>query len=574
MSLKHACWIGVVGFVGVVAIPIARGQNPPVAAVPPKPFTSLANSVDIKLRPLDPAFIAENPDAKAQDDERTRARATAYMSARKVFLGTIPADDAGKKILDGWYKSYFLPSFTIPENWGKLPELRQDLLIKDFRTARSPAALAHVRTMTLTYMRLISQSPGAHNFHPAVRYNAMLLIGSLNAIEYGARDPNAADARALAPDPLPEAFDVLLAEYQSPTQIDAVRVAALIGLDRHVRLDLVRPANRRIPGAKKRVVADEMLALLESAPPASRSSEGHTWMQRRAIDILASLGMVGVDPKMNAVLAKIVADEAAPISLRCTASEALAHWSADGKQKIDATALSRQLGILAVKACADELTRIGALGARERELTALRELLSKPNPAASGAMQGQGMMTGAGGGYPGAGEMGYGESMSMEESMPQMDMMGMGGYGEYGQMMGGIVAATVPVDPRVDWSRRRLKYQLTCVKLGLDGMKVAAKADAAQVKNVEAVLKGVTDVLAAAEPPADKPTLAGFAKSVREAVGKLAFLTPAAAAAAAVAVEDELPSDDVPPGPGPEAATPPDMPVTPEEAPDDLPPGF
>jgi len=161
----------------------------------------------------------------------------------------------------------------------------------------------------------------------------MLVIGALNAVEYGAR---VNDQKALVPEPLSEALDVLISEYKSPTQIDAVRVAALVGIDRHVKLDLAKPKDRAIPVPKKKVILDEMISLLTAAPPAGRTAEGHIWMQRRAIDILAVLNAVGNSSEANAALEKIVADTDAPISLRCTASEALAQWSPTSKRSMPA----------------------------------------------------------------------------------------------------------------------------------------------------------------------------------------------------------------------------------------------
>ena len=535
--------------------------------------------VNVKYKPIAPDVVASNEAAAVADAQRTRDRNAAYLNASKVLRGQIPADDAGKKILDEWFVTYYLPSFTVKENRGELPEMR-NTITKELRSARQPAALAHVRAQILRYMTAFAQSPGNYDFHPAVRYNAMLLIGELNRVEYGTRYANG--QKAMVPEPMSEALDLLISEYKSPTQIDAVRVAALVGLDRHAKLDLGRPVETRMPGGKKKIIVDEMIALLNSTPPATRSPAGHTWMQRRAVDILAALGMVGAYPEANAALEKIVADKATPISLRCTASEALAQWPA-GNNKIDATKVSKDLGLIAVKACTDELDRIAALVAQEEEMTKLRELIKKANPAATGQYGSTGQY-GMGGGDEsmyGGGESMYGgaggESGGDESMYGGDESMYGGGMGMYG-MPG--AAAAIPTDPRIVWSQRRLKYQLTCVKRGLAGMALAAGKGSQHEKVVTQVAKAVDLALTLTDPPAEKPDLEGLTESIQKGIRGLAFLAPAAAAIGVEPVT-ELPPGAAPPGVPPAgAATPPAATADPAAPPGvdatvpELPPGL
>ena len=327
-----------------------------------------------------------------------------------------------------------------------------------------------------------------------------------------------------------------------------------------------------------------MVALLDAAPPAGRSAAGHTWMQRRGIDILAALGMVGPYTPANTALEKIVADKDAPISLRCTASEALAHWVPNTK-KIDASTVSQNLGLIAVKACKDELDRIAALEAREEEMKELRELIKKANPAATGqfgAMAGgmggygsggEGMeeMYGGAEGYGGAGEGGdeemYGEGEDMEAMYGGME--GMGGMGMYGGPGG--IGAEIPIDPRIIWSQRRLKYQLTCVKHGLDGMAIAGKASQ-HTAAVTQVAEAVEAALALTDPPEEKPDLEGLTESIQQAIGGLAFLAPEEAEIGVEPVT-ELPTGVVPPDAEPAlppavdpTAAPPEPTVAPPDA--------
>ena len=65
------------------------------------------------------------------------------------------------------------------------------------------------------------------NYHPAARYNAMLIVGELNDKEAvkGGSSPT-------APEPSAQALIAMLKELDSPTQIDPVRVACLINYGR------------------------------------------------------------------------------------------------------------------------------------------------------------------------------------------------------------------------------------------------------------------------------------------------------------------------------------------------------
>ena len=546
----------------------AFGQAAPAANVAAKTvYSEIPLPANSKLKPpIPPDVVAGNEAAAAADALRARDRNIAYNNARKVLSNQIPADDAGKKILDEWYDGYFLRSFTFPENLSELPEMRNTLLNKDLRTAKQAAAITHLRSQVQRFMTYYAQNAGKYNFHPAVRYNAMLVIGDLNLVEYGARYAN--NQKAMVPEPLPEALDLLISEYKSPTQIDAVRVAALVGLDRHVKLELGR-TERRISPEKKKVIVDEMVALLNAMPPATRSPEGHTWMQRRAIDILSALGMVGRYQEASTALERIVADKEAPISLRCTASEALAQW-APNVNKVDASTVSRNLGLIAVKACKDELDRIAALVTQEKEMKMLRELIKKPNPAATGQFGGAGGYGGGtemyGGGEMSGGDMGaggaemYGGGDDMPGGMEDMDG-GMGGmYGGMGGMYGGmpgIGPVAIPTDPRIIWSQRRLKYQLTCVKQGLSGMAIAGKASQHE-KIVDQITKAVELALTLTDPPVEKPDFDGLTESIQKGLNGLAFLAPEAA------VIDTEPVSELPPGADPTEASalPPGVPTS------------
>jgi hypothetical protein len=133
--------------------------------------------------------------------------------------------------LRSWYANYRFRMFTQPDQFHKLPDMRKEVLDDLRRAARSREARTEVLRTTVEYMSMFARNQtrtGAPlNFHPAVRYNAMLLIGDLNAEE--------PSPQQRYPDPLPAALTFLVGEYKRPNQTDALKLGAIIGILRHVQ---------------------------------------------------------------------------------------------------------------------------------------------------------------------------------------------------------------------------------------------------------------------------------------------------------------------------------------------------
>lgn len=409
----------------------------------------------------------------------------------RILMGSVPLDEQGAQQFDRWYKGYFFPSFTKPDELSTLTDKREELK-KDLRVVKSAAVHDRLLTVTFAYMKGIVQSP-KYNFHPAVRFNAMLMIGDLNQTE--------ASVQQRFPDPYPPALDVMVQEFNNPNQTDAVRVAAMLGMLRHAKLDWTRQSNQRIPAATRTAIVNDMLALLKSKdPPGSRTPEGHAWMQRLASEVVGALGAVGPMDEVNQVLATMVEDQEAPLPLRGSAARA---WKfvmppSQPKPSLDASQLSLKLAGLAVDACRKELERL------EEE----QEKAKLPTATGGGGYYGgymggmmEGMMSGMmSGGYEEEMESemgGYGgEEMYGEEGM-EMEMGGYGGeYGGYGY--GGGTTAK-PKDPLMDPFRRRIKTHLVAVQAGLAGAAKLA-GGGPQQPQVADVTQKINDLLAATDP--------------------------------------------------------------------------
>lgn len=485
-------------------------------------------------------------------------------SLRRILLGQQAWDKTAQDAVDKWYKLHTLLEFGNPANISRLPALRASMR-KELKGIKSPEAAKYVKASVLDYMGRFAAS--ANNFHPAVRYNAMLAIGDLNEAEAGTR---IGPMRLAVPDPMSDAFDVLVTTFRSRDQIDAVRIAAQVGLLRHAKLDFARPPARRMTQENRTLLVGTMYQFLRSAAPTTRSPEGHTWMQRRAIEIIAALDAVGERPEVVDELQRIVADESAPRSLRCTAAEALGRWLPDSRVRFDPKTLSTNLGRIGVEAFETELALIAKI-LQDDELRAQIRALVSDTSGTSGTL-GTGTMTGATGGMTG-----MADAMQMSKQMGgggagggegTDGMEGMPGMGNYSQFFGGgeeggtegiegtegedpLLAG--PQDPRVTRSRRRLKYQLACIKAGLDGI-AKVKAVEPQKAEIEQVAKAIESAYKTTDPPrGDLPTLQ---QSLKQGLVVLAFLRPADASGLDASETLEGPAAPGPPAPAPAVPAP------------------
>src|SRR5690606_9173279 len=106
---------------------------------------------------------------------------------------------------------------------AEIPDRRAELA-RDFSQIRSTVVREHLVTRTASIMKQLYEG----NFHPGVRFNAMLVVGDLDQ----------APAQLVyqrPPVPYRPSLDLMEAAFLDPKQIEPVRVAALIGIHRHAQ---------------------------------------------------------------------------------------------------------------------------------------------------------------------------------------------------------------------------------------------------------------------------------------------------------------------------------------------------
>ncbi len=452
----------------VTAVAFVCGWSMPVrAADAPKADGAAAEAKE-------PAAKAERPAAAIHykqilTDEEYKKNAETYRKERTTIARILGAQafsgQEDEEKFDGYYKNYALARWTIPSEYTSLQKHRAELR-NDLFKGKSGPPYDRLLKMAFNGMKRLSSSP---EYHPAVRFNAMLALGELNVQE----NPPGSIARVV---PLPEARRELLAALKD-SDSDAVKVAALVGLSRHAGIAAADPQARAALAGE---AVPLLLDLAKSSPPAGRSPEGHAWMRAMAIDVLAALKLSGADGSIVTALAEIAGDKNAPMLTRMAAARAIGALDFQGVGQLAPSKIAAPLGQLAVDACSVELDRHRAEGtSAPKGMGGSRGMMTggmMPGGMMAGGMMPGGMMSGASGSMPG--KMPGSMPGGMSGSMPGGMMSGMPG-GSGGATAGkkrGTARAEGPGETKDDVNakqvvlfRRSLKQCLNAVRLGLNG---------------------------------------------------------------------------------------------------------
>jgi hypothetical protein len=208
---------------------------------------------------------------------------------------------------DSYFQQYLFPAMAVSTADG-LRELggHRDRLMRLLERPVYPQIYERLTGMTLEAMKAIATD----NYHPAARYNAMLVIGSLDQT---AGDPSGAGT---PPVPLPAAADFLIQQLQSSSS-DVLKLGALIGLERHAQIGL--------PEEKRAAVTDELIKMVTSERPGDRTVEFHSWLQFRAAHVLAQLKSLGENNRVHDALIGLLNSDSVSVVDRVHVAQALSY---------------------------------------------------------------------------------------------------------------------------------------------------------------------------------------------------------------------------------------------------------
>jgi hypothetical protein len=400
-----------------------------------------------------------------------------------------------KQDLDSYFLGYFFPAMSQndPTALSRLTKGREVLFRQFLDAAKSPAVRQYLIDTTLKAMGALS----ADNYHPAVRYNAVLVLAALDA------QPATTGANAKAPAPLPEGTKALLLLLQQQRVKDvvvpsSVKVGALVGLERHARFGIAQDLQAQVDEACQAVINRE-------AAPDDVSQDVHGWMKCLAVRVLVNLHAAAATPAVHEAMTKLVGSETLGLNDRCYVARQYARMKYGSESQVDMAPAALALGDLAKDVLAAE-------GKKAEEFE--EQLLGDPSAAPAGfggAMEGGPMRRG------GYGEGGMG--MSRGGYGGEFGGGGLGGFEEQGpryekrrllQALVSIVQAATALKPAAD---AETQARLNSLAAPLQAVVVSASAkDALEVDVVQDVMKLRGQIAALvdgwspeAKPPADKP---------------------------------------------------------------------
>ena len=273
---------------------------------------------------LDPVFSKPGVLRRMQ----SAAKRYAYIEDAETF--------ADANYAHRYYSEYLLAKITQPDALAEIGDLITSVRKRLDRAANSKSS-GHLQMMRWIYdgMRPIAQG----DYQPAARINAILLISRM--------DVSAADrTRRTGPVPASVIAKVLMPIYLDESAPDGVRVVALKGLKRYVKL-----AGHKLPLDYRTTLTREMNELLQGDAPPERDPVAHAYVQRYAVDILTHLPMssqkgfaehlvaISVDEKKHDVIAihsaASIADLGDVSIGKLAASDVLAAWSKRAARVVD-----------------------------------------------------------------------------------------------------------------------------------------------------------------------------------------------------------------------------------------------
>ena len=258
-----------------------------------------------------------------------------YAKKKTEMFAAGTTDDDGKKLFDQHY-TFRIAEMTVAANYDKLAAKRDVLKQKDLvPLGRATSPELHDRLTRFLVTNLPKLCAGS-SYHPAVRVNWTLILGDLNA-----KEP---EFNGRGDVPLPEALPELQKLYVDENQHPAVRLAALVGITRHVKSNASAETRQRL--------AQAMAAMLATKKPKEFSQDAHDFFRRRTVDALRVLLEVAPDAgdaTVAAALAALIADPNVKMHYRCEAAAALGMLEGRGFKKEQVPELARTLAELAVQ---------------------------------------------------------------------------------------------------------------------------------------------------------------------------------------------------------------------------------
>jgi hypothetical protein len=304
---------------------------------------------------------------------------------------------AAQEDVDNYLRGFFFPSMTqtTAEALGEIATLRERLIKQYIGQAGNAATQEYLIGQTFSFARGMARN----NFHPAVRYNAALILGDLNS---KVSDPQV---------PLKQATEELLelTEQEQFNKIpvpESVKLGAVLGLERHARLGIDPSLADRLTKA--------MIGVINSKAPEDVDPAVHDWVRSTAALTLANQYAKTPNREAQVAIISLIVDSTANLDDRCLAAAALERITFAAGADIDGKASTDAMGKLTL----DVITDAAKLAEAYQE-----EALANPNlgmRGPGGGGRGYGGYEGGRGGFGGGGFGGGGVDEGPKFEMRQL----------------------------------------------------------------------------------------------------------------------------------------------------------
>lgn len=236
-----------------------------------------------------------------QYDETLKARNADIFTQLKG--GTIDADRQG---LEKFFENFYFAQWTLPENAGQVQRFSEILLETDFKDV-SGSARDYLLNRTFDTLRKMAADS---TVTPTARYNALYTIGKLNLQDR--------PSRTLPPVPYAPTLQYLVNECRKEENPQYLKVAALLGILRHIHLG---SGDADMRGTELPTL---LYGIIENGKPArGRDANDQAlldWFRIRALEGLGGLKSVGNNVRLTDILLAIVDNSEETIEVRCTAA--------------------------------------------------------------------------------------------------------------------------------------------------------------------------------------------------------------------------------------------------------------
>jgi len=218
--------------------------------------------------------------------------------------------DGDRQEFEAYFKTYYFPAMTQPSSEGlaDLGKMAGDLF-KNYLHAGRGDTQKWLSDQALAWGRRVAADSG---YHPAVRLNAVLVVGRIDDVY----DKNAPVPSAAANDFL---CAIAAAGATKPRTPNYLFTAALTGLERHTRFFA------KLPAEQKSNTARTLYGVLNVKELAGDYADGvRDWVFLQAAQAVANLGTVGPRGVFAAAIGKRVADESLRLDTRAELAGMLA----------------------------------------------------------------------------------------------------------------------------------------------------------------------------------------------------------------------------------------------------------